>query len=45
VLERAYVAPYGSSQRTTFLTERMDVENCSRFHPVYGNDYFSFCLK
>ena len=45
LVEQASVAPYGSSKRTTFLSERMDFENCSRFHPVYGNDYSSFCLK
>ena len=29
----------------TFLSERMDFDNCARFHPVYFNDYSSFCLK
>jgi peptide/nickel transport system substrate-binding protein len=43
--ERAYVAPVGYETRGTFLSERMDFENCSRFHPVYGADYSSFCLK
>jgi hypothetical protein len=23
----------------------MDFENCLRFHPVYLNDYSSWCLK
>jgi hypothetical protein len=27
------------------MSERMDFENCTRFHPVYNNDYSSFCLK
>ena len=45
VVDRAYVAAYGHPKRTTFLSERMDFENCARFHPVYGNDYSSFCLK
>jgi peptide/nickel transport system substrate-binding protein len=44
-VEEAYVAPYGSERYTTFLSERMDFENCSLFHPVYLNDYSSFCLK
>jgi peptide/nickel transport system substrate-binding protein len=45
VVEEAYVAPYGSEKVATFLSERMDFENCSLFHPVYQNDYSSFCLK
>ena len=45
VIDRAYVAAYGHPKRTTFLSARMDFENCARFHPVYGNDDSSFCLK
>jgi peptide/nickel transport system substrate-binding protein len=45
VVERADVAPFGSDTRATFLSERLDFRNCSRFQPVYGNDYSSFCLK
>jgi peptide/nickel transport system substrate-binding protein len=44
-VEEAYVAPYGTETYTTFLSERMDFENCLRFHPVYLNDYSSWCLK
>jgi peptide/nickel transport system substrate-binding protein len=44
-VEKAYVAPYGSETVATFMSERMDFENCSLFHPVYQNDYSSFCLK
>jgi peptide/nickel transport system substrate-binding protein len=39
------VAPYGHRKLATFFSERMDFENCSRFHPVYFNDYSSWCLK
>jgi hypothetical protein len=45
VVERGYVAVYGHPVRTTFMSERMDYEDCSLFHPVYGNDWSSFCLK
>ena len=45
VIDQGYVAVYGNPTRTTFLSDRMDFENCSRFHPVFGNDYSSFCLK
>jgi peptide/nickel transport system substrate-binding protein len=44
-IEKSYVAPYGSEELTTFLSDRMDFENCSIVHPLYGNDYSSFCLK
>ncbi len=45
LVEEAYVAPYGHRKLSTFFSERMDFENCSRFHPVYFNDYSSWCLK
>jgi peptide/nickel transport system substrate-binding protein len=45
LVERGWVAPYGHRKLATFLSERMDFENCARFHPVYFNDYSSFCLK
>jgi peptide/nickel transport system substrate-binding protein len=44
-VEEAYVAPYGQETVSTFFSERMDFENCLRFHPVYLNDYSSWCLK
>jgi hypothetical protein len=44
-VERAYVAVYGHAKRTTFMSDRMDFDNCSRVHPLYQNDYSSFCLK
>ncbi len=44
-VDEAYVAPYGSETVATFMSERMDFENCSLFHPVYQNDYSSWCLK
>ena len=45
LVEGAWVAPYGHRKLATFMSERMDFENCSLFHPVYNNDYSSFCLK
>jgi peptide/nickel transport system substrate-binding protein len=45
VVRRAYLAPFGSATQSTFLSERLDFDNCARFNPVYGNDYSSFCLK
>jgi peptide/nickel transport system substrate-binding protein len=44
LVEGAWVAPYGYRRLATFMSERMDFENCSLVHPVYQNDYSSFCL-
>jgi peptide/nickel transport system substrate-binding protein len=41
----AIALPYGAELRTIFVSERLDLANCARFHPLYGNDYSSFCLK
>jgi len=45
LVEDAYLVPYGYRKLATFMSERMDFENCSQFHQVYNNDYSSFCLK
>jgi peptide/nickel transport system substrate-binding protein len=45
LVERSWIAPYGHRKLATFVSERMDFENCTRFHPVWNNDYTSFCLK
>jgi len=45
LVERNYIVPYGHRKLSTFFSERMDFENCSLFHPVYFNDYSSWCLK
>ncbi len=45
LIEGAHIVPYGHRKLATFLSERMDFDNCSSFHPVYFNDYSSFCLK
>jgi peptide/nickel transport system substrate-binding protein len=45
LVDEAWIVPYGHNKRSTFMSERMDFENCSLFHPVYNNDYSSFCLK
>ena len=45
VIDKAYIAPWGYARRATFMSERMDFENCNVVHPVFGHDYSSFCLK
>ena len=44
VVEGAHEAPFGTEKLSTFLSERMDFD-CAMFHPVYQNDYSSWCLK
>jgi peptide/nickel transport system substrate-binding protein len=39
------VVPYARPVRTLFLSERIDAENCSRYHPVYGIDLSNLCLR
>ena len=45
VAERAYAAPFGAERWSTFVSERIDLDGCSRFHPVYLNDYSALCIK
>jgi peptide/nickel transport system substrate-binding protein len=45
LVERGWIVPYGHRKLATFLSERMNFDSCSIFHPVYFNDYASFCLK
>jgi peptide/nickel transport system substrate-binding protein len=45
LVDEAWTAPFGHAKSPTFMSERMDFENCSLYHPVYNNDYSSFCLK
>ncbi len=44
VVEQGYVAPLGTELRPAFLSERLDIENCFRFHPLFGLDLSSLCL-
>ena len=43
--DKAYIAPYGYEESTSFFSERMDAQNCSGIHPVYKNDWLLFCKK
>jgi peptide/nickel transport system substrate-binding protein len=45
LVEEGWIVAFGHGTRPTFVSERMDFESCTLFHPVYGNDYSSFCLK
>jgi peptide/nickel transport system substrate-binding protein len=41
----AYAAVVGYQKLTTFMSERMNFDDCSLNHPIYAHDYSSFCLK
>ena len=41
----AYAAVAGYQKLTTFMSERMNFDDCSLNHPIYAHDYSSFCLK
>ncbi|HEU5063497.1 MAG TPA: ABC transporter substrate-binding protein [Solirubrobacterales bacterium] len=45
LVESAHLAPYGHRKLTTFMSERMDFENCTPVSPIYYNDYSQWCLK
>jgi hypothetical protein len=45
VVEEGYAAPIGSERRPTFLSERLDIENCFRFQPLFGVDLSSLCIR
>ncbi len=44
-MTKAYIAPYGNEEASSFFSERMDFENCAGVHPVYRNNWALFCLK
>jgi peptide/nickel transport system substrate-binding protein len=45
VVEKGYAAPIGSERRPAFLSERLDIENCFRFQPLFGLDLSSLCIS
>jgi len=45
VVERAYIVPFGHRNLTTFVSDRIDFENCTVVSPIFYNDYSQFCLK
>lgn len=45
ISESGYIAPYGHRKLATFVSDRIDFENCAVFHPLFQTDYSRFCLK
>jgi peptide/nickel transport system substrate-binding protein len=43
--DTAYVLSFGDLTEPSFLSERMDFENCEVVSPVYEDDWSQFCLK
>jgi len=42
---QAYLVPYGYRKLSTFMSERMNFEDCTPINPVIYNDYSQWCLK
>jgi peptide/nickel transport system substrate-binding protein len=42
---KSYVVPYGSELSSTFMSERMNYQDCNGVHQVFKNDWTLFCLK
>lgn len=45
LVEKGYLIPFGHRVRGTFVSERIDFENCTEFHQIYLEDWSKFCLK
>jgi peptide/nickel transport system substrate-binding protein len=45
IQEKAYWAIYGNRKQTTFMSERMDFENCKGESVTTNHDWSRFCLK
>ncbi len=45
VVEKAYIVPFGHRKLTTFVSERMNFEDCTVVSPIFYNDYSQWCLK
>jgi hypothetical protein len=45
LVTEGYAAPLGSERRPSFFSDRIDTENCTRFHPIFGIDFSGLCLK
>ncbi|MDQ3676494.1 MAG: ABC transporter substrate-binding protein [Actinomycetota bacterium] len=45
LLDEAHLAPYGNRKLSVFVSDRINFEDCTVWHPVYNLDYASLCLK
>jgi peptide/nickel transport system substrate-binding protein len=44
IVNDAGVIPYGHLRATVYVSDRVELENCPVWHPVYVVDYTRFCL-
>jgi peptide/nickel transport system substrate-binding protein len=42
---QGYLVPFGHRVRGTFVSDRIDFENCTVFHKIYLEDFSQFCLE
>jgi peptide/nickel transport system substrate-binding protein len=45
VVNGAFMLPFGHNKLATFVSDRINFDECTVVHPLYQNDYSSFCLK
>jgi peptide/nickel transport system substrate-binding protein len=45
LITEAHIIPYGSRRVSVFFSERMNFDDCTVWHPVYGLDLSRLCLK
>ena len=45
LVDKGYLVPFGHRLRGTFVSDRIDFENCTVFHNIYLEDFSRFCLK
>jgi peptide/nickel transport system substrate-binding protein len=45
LVEKGYLVPFGHRLRGTFVSDRIDFENCTVFHYIYLEDFSRLCLK
>lgn len=45
LVEQAYLVPYGYRKLSTFVSDRINFEDCTPINPVIYNDYSRWCLN
>lgn len=45
LIDEADLVPYGNRKLSVFVSDRINFEDCTVWHPVYNLDFASLCLK
>ena len=45
IVEEAHVVPLGNREDTVLYSDRIDADDCTLWHPVYGLDLTRLCLR